>query len=186
MTTTKVLFVFLIILIICIYVHYYSKYNTSYEISQTYLDKINLDLLYERNPIVIYDSLKTPNHLLKTLFKYSYISKNEYKITHNNIVLSRYKYSFVYCTQDDDCFINLINPSYKWSFKWNKHHQSNDMISQTKLEETNVEYISIKLKPFQVLIIPSHWLIQLTNTHTILHKVNLDDVFSKIYFMLTI
>lgn len=182
MTTTKVLLVFLIVLIICIYVHYYSKYNTSYEISQTYLDKINLDLLYERNPIVIYDTLKTPNQLLKTLFKYSYVTKNQYNITNNHVIMNRNKFSFVYCTDDSDCYINLINPSYKTSFKWNKHHQSNDMVSSTSLEETNVEYITIKLKPLQVLIIPAHWLIQSTMTHKTLYKVNLHDVFSWVYF----
>lgn len=184
MTTTKVLFIFLIILIICVYIHYYSKYNTSYQISQTYLDKINLDLLYERNPIVIYDSLKTPNQLLKTLFKYSYTSKNEYKIQDNNVIMNRYKFSFVYSSDNKDCYINLINPSYKTDFKWKKHLQSNDMISNTILEETNVEYITVKLKPFQVLIIPSHWLIQSTNNHNTLYKVNLDDCFSWIYFKL--
>lgn len=180
MITTKLLLIILIILIVCIYVYYYSKYNASYEISQTYLDKLNLDLLYEKNPIVIYDSLKTPNQLLKTLFKYSYTSKNEYKIISNNVIMNRYKFSFVYCRDDNNCFINLINPSYKNQFKWIKNPQSNDMISNTNLEATNVEYISIKLKPFQVLIIPSHWLIQ--STCTDLYKTSLDDVFSWIYF----
>lgn len=182
MTTTKVLLTFLIILVIFIYVHYYSKYNTSYQISQTYLDKINLELLYERNPIVIYDSLKTPNQLLKTLFKYSYTSKNEYKILDNNIIMNRYKFSFVYSTDDNDCYINLINPSYKKDFKWNKHTKSDDLISKTNLEETNVEYITIKLKPLQVLIVPSHWLLQYTNNNATLNKVNLHDLFSSIYF----
>lgn len=187
MTTTKVLFIFLIILIICIYVHYYSKYNISYEIIQTYLDKINLDLLYEKNPIVIYDSIKTPNQLLKTLFKYSYIFKNEYNIQHNNVILNRYKFSYLYCTGNNDCYVNLINPSYKSRFlKWRKDHYSHDMISDTELEKTNVEYITIKLKPLQVLIIPSQWLIQSTNIQTIIHKVNLDDIFSWIYFMIII
>lgn len=183
MTTTKLLLIILIILIICIYFHYYSKYNTSYEISQTYLDKINLDLLYERNPIVIYDSLKTPNQLLKTLFKYYYISKHEYKITNNKVITNRYKLSYVYCN-DNECYVNLINPSYKNSFQWSKHQQSNDMISNTELENTNVEYVTIKLKPLQVLIIPSHWLLQSTSSFTTLYKVNLDDLFSWIYFKL--
>ena len=180
MTTTKVLLILLIILIISIYVHYYSKYNTSYEISQTYLDKINLELLYERNPIVIYDSIKTPNQLLKTLFKYSYTFKNEYKISNSKVIMNRYKFSFIY-SNDNECYVNLINPSYKKIFKWDKHHQSNDMMSNTEIEDTNVEYITIKLKPLQVLIIPSHWLIQSSTT---LNKVNLDDVFSWIYFKL--
>lgn len=182
MSSTKTLIIVLIILIVCIYMHYYSKYSTSYEITQTYLDKISLDLLYERNPIVIYDSIKTPNQLLKTLFKYSYISKSEYKINHQNVIMNRQKFSFIYSTNDADCYVNLINPSYKKDFKWKKHDKTGDMISLTNIEDTNVQYITIKLKPFQVLIVPSHWLLQSTEQNTNLHKVNLHDVFSWIYF----
>ncbi len=185
MASTKLLFTILIILIICIYMHYYSKYNTTYEITQTYLDKINLDLLYERNPIVIYDSIKTPNQLLKTLFKYSYISKNEYLINHSNVIMNKHKFSFVYPSGVDDCYINLINPSYKNNFKWSKDKSIiGDLISKTNIEDTNVEYITVKLRPFQVLIIPSHWLIQSTENTSSLHKVNLHDLFSWIYFKL--
>lgn len=184
MSSTKLLIIILVILIVCIYMHYYSKFNTSYEITQTYLDKITLDLLYERNPIVIYDSIKTPNQLLKTLFKYSYISKSEYKINHQNVIMNRQKTSFIYCTDNTDCYINLINPSYKKDFKWKKQDKTSDMISQTNIEDTKVEYITIKLKPFQVLIIPSHWILQSTQQYSSLHKVNLHDVFSWIYFKL--
>jgi hypothetical protein len=184
MSSTKLLIIILVILIVCIYMHYYSKFNTSYEITQTYLDKITLDLLYERNPIVIYDSIKTPNQLLKTLFKYSYISKSEYKINHQNVIMNRQKTSFIYCTDNTDCYINLINPSYKKDFKWKKHDKTSDMISQTNIEDTKVEYITIKLKPFQVLIIPSHWILQSTQQYSSLHKVNLHDLFSWIYFKL--
>jgi hypothetical protein len=182
MSSTKLLIIVLVILIVFIYTHYYSKHSTSYEITQTYLDKITLELLYEHNPIVIYDSIKTPNQLLKTLFNYSYTSKNEYKIKHQNVVMNRQKFSFIYSSNDTDCYVNLINPSYTKDFKWKKYDKTGDMISQTNIEDTNVEYITIKLKPFQVLIVPSHWLLQCTEQNTSLHKVNLHDVFSWIYF----
>lgn len=184
MASTKLLIIVLIVLIICIYMHYYSKYNTSYEITQTYLDKITLELLYERNPIVIYDCIKTPNQLLKTLFKYSYITMSEYVINHQSLIMNRQKTSFIYSTSDNDSYINLINPSYKKDFKWIKNDKTGDMISQTNIDDTNVEYITIKLKPFQVLIIPSHWLIQSTEKNSSLHKVNLHDALSWIYFKL--
>ena len=184
MASTKLLIIILVVLIICIYMHYYSKYNTSYEITQTYLDKITLELLYERNPIVIYDCIKTPNQLLKTLFKYSYTTKSEYVINHQKIIMNRQKTSFVYSSATSDTYINLINPSYKKDFKWNKHEKTGDMISETSIDDTNVEYITIKLKPFQVLIVPSHWLLQSTKSNSSMHKVNLHDVFSWVYFKL--
>jgi hypothetical protein len=184
---TKILFVVVMVLIVFIYVHYYSKYNDTYEIVQTYLDKVNVDMLYERNPIVIYDSIKTPKQLLGTLFKYSYVSKSEYKINTKYPVMNRAKFSFVYSTSNEgnggnaDVYINLINPSYKTSMKWESggKKQVMDKVSTTSLEETNVQYITIKLKPYQVVIIPMHWIIQ---TDAPLMKYNLDDFVSLVYF----
>jgi hypothetical protein len=187
---TKILFVVVMVLIVFIYVHYYSKYNDTYEIVQTYLDKVNIDMLYERNPIVIYDSIKTPKQLLGTLFKYSYVSKSEYKINTKYPVMNRAKFSFVYSTSNEgnggnggnaDVYINLINPSYKTSMKWENggKKQVMDKVSTTSLEETNVQYITIKLKPYQVVIIPMHWIIQ---TDAPLMKYNLDDFVSLVYF----
>lgn len=182
---TKILLVIVILLIVFIYIHYYSKYNDTYEIVQTYLDKVNIDMLYERNPIVIYDSIKTPKQLLGTLFKYSYVSKSDYKIDTKYPIMNRAKFSFVYSTNDQDTYINLINPSYKSSMKWaNKRSNGGkslvmDKVSTTTLEETNVQYITIKLRPYQVVILPMHWIIQ---SDTPLIKYNLDDFVSMLYF----
>ena len=97
--------------------------------------------------------------------------------------MNKHKFSFVYSSDVNDCYINLINPSYKNNFKWFKDKSSiGDLISKTTIEDTNVEYITVKLRPFQVLIVPSHWLIQSTEIITSLHKVNLHDLFSWIYF----
>lgn len=180
---TKILMIVVVLLIVFIYIHYYSKYNDTYEIVQTYLDKVNIDMLYERNPIVIYDSIKTPKQLLGTLFKYSYVSKSEYKMDTNFPVMNRAKFSFVYSTSNEqDTYINLINPAYKASMKWvklqNKNHVM-DKVSTTPLEETNLRYITIKLRPYQVVVIPMHWIIQ---SDTPLVKVNLDDFISMAYF----
>ena len=177
--TTKLLLVIVIVLVVVIYIQYYSKYNTSYEITQTYLDKISIDLLYERNPIVIYDTIKNPKQLLGTLFKYSYVTKNEYKINHQNPLMNRSKFSYVYSTIDTDTFINIINPSYRKDFKWTKDTKTGDMVSSTTIEDTNVQYITIKLKPLQVLIVPSLWIIQ---TNQEINKINLHDFFSMLYF----
>lgn len=158
---------------------YYSKYNKGYEIVQTYLDKISLDVLYERNPVVIYDSIKTPKQLLGTLFKYSYLFKNEYKIEHQQPTISKSKFSFVYSADEQrDVFLNLINPSYTKSLAW-KTDKGGHRISTTSLEESSVQYITIKMKPYQVVIIPSHWILQADAS---LHKVDLQDMISLLYF----
>lgn len=178
---TRLLVIVVIVLIAFIYIHYYSKYNDTYEIVQTYLDKVSIDMLYERNPIIIYDSIKTPKQLLGTLFKYSYVSKSDYKVNTKYPVMNRAKFSFVYSTSNSDTYVNLINPSYKTSMKWSNHNNKTvlDKVSTTNLDETSVQYVTIKLKPYQVVIIPMHWIIQ---TDTPLVKYNLDDFVSMIYF----
>jgi len=181
MTKTKALIFVLVILIISIYAQYYSKFNSGYIINQTSLDKVSLPLLYERNPIVISDSIKNPRQLLWTLFKFSYATKREYTISSPEPLRSKAKFSFVYSTNtNNDVYINLVNPSYSHHFTWNKT-KATITTSTTKLEDTQVEYISIKLRPFQVLIIPSLWIIQTENE---VSKVDMDDLFSMVYFRL--
>lgn len=182
---TKFLFIIVVILIFSIYIHYYSKYNNSYEIIQTYLDKVNIDMLYERNPIVIYDCIKTPKQLLGTLFKYSYVTKSEYKLTTQYPVINRSKFSFIYSTNNNDTYVNLVNPSYKKDMNWMPLKQNNikttDKMSTIGLDDTKVQYVTLKLKPYQVVILPMHWIVQ---TDTPILKYNLDDFVSLIYFKL--
>jgi hypothetical protein len=77
--------------------------------------------------------------------------------------------------------VNLINPIYKKEFKEWKKHNNGVPFSNTSLESTSVEFVSVKLKPFQVLIIPSHWMLQVVNSEEVF-KVDLDDVFTYLYF----
>ena len=163
LTPTRLLILVVVVLLVLIYAQYYSKYSKGYNITQTYLDKINLNLLYERNPIIIYDSIKTPKQLLKTLFKYSYLSKKEYNISTHHVYQSKAKFSFLYHTgqHTESVLVNLINPIFKQDFKEWKKNTKGVMFTNTPLEETSVEFVSVKLKPFQVLIIPSQWMLQI-------------------------
>lgn len=183
---TKILIIIVIIMIVFMYIQYYSKYNKGYNITQTYLDKINIEHLYEKNPIVIYDKIKTPKQLLKTLFKYSYITSNEYTLKPNIIYMNKSKFSFIY-SNSTSVNVNLINPIYKKDFvKNNNMWKTNNRITtiNTMLKDTNVEYITIKLNPLQILIIPSHWMIHIDviAKEDKINKVDLDDVFTYLYF----
>lgn len=188
LTPTRLLIIIVIILVVLIYAQFYAKYNKGYNITQTYLDKINLNLLYERNPIIIYDSIKTPKQLLKTLFKYSYLTKNEYNVNTRNIYQSKSKFSFIYhttqLTQHETVLVNLINPIFKSDFKEWKKNENGVLFTTTPLEDTTVEFVSVKLKANQVLIIPSHWMFQIVDDDEVI-KVDLDDLFTYIYFKMT-
>lgn len=180
-TKTKVLIVVLVTLIIYIYAKHYAKFVDGYHITQTTIDKINLNLLYEKKPIIINESLRNPRQLVWTLFKYSYAFKKEYPLISSRAVKSNAKFSYIFSAHPDATFVNLINPVYSKDFVWVKSSNKGVYTSTTQLEDTKVEYITIKLRPNQVLIIPSHWIVQ-TNNFTGMTKVDMNDVLSAIYF----
>ncbi len=179
-STTKILVIIIIGLIIAMYYQYYLKYNKGYEITQTYLDKVTINLLYERTPIVIYDILKNPLQLLKTLFRYSYAFKKEYITEPSKAYISKSKISIVFSPSPETIDLNLINPKYKKHFSWKRDSKLNGR-SDTELKNTTVEYISIKLKQNQVVILPAHWII---HSEKVLHKVDLDDPMSYLFLSL--
>lgn len=162
---TKTLVIILVSLIILIYIHYYYKYKTEYDIIQTYIDNIDIQLLYEKYPIVIYDQLKEPKDLLKTLFNYSYIYKKESIINSNYPVLNKSKYLILW-NYHNDFMINIISPKYKHLLK-----------KDTLLSDlSEIQYISVKLKQNQVIILPTFWIFESQDQK--FNAIYLDDLIS--------
>jgi hypothetical protein len=183
MKSSSVLALILILLIVSVYTRYYSKYNDGYEMVQTNLDKVTIDLVYEKNPVLIYEPITKPKQLLSTLFKYSYLFKFEYSIHQPEIIVNTSKFSLIYPKEtntdlDGNIFVNIINPSNKSKLKF-KRLKNGLKIASTPFQDANIDCITIKMKPNQVLVLPSHWMFQSTNE---LHKIDLDDLFSYIYF----
>jgi hypothetical protein len=72
--------IIIIVLIILLYLQYYIKYKNDYNILQIYLNNFEINTLYEKYPIVIYDQVYDINELLTTAFKFSYAFKNIFTI----------------------------------------------------------------------------------------------------------
>lgn len=174
---TNVLLVLVIILVSILYLSYYSKFSKEYSITQIFLDKFTPDLLYERNPIVIYDSLATPQDLLKTVFKYQYLFSNENTIPNNKVFSIKSKFALLYSSNDTPISVKVINPSQSSSFKWYRNKQLR--VSDTDISTTSVTYVDVQLKKHQVIIMPSHWIVQ---SNSSMNKIDLDDIASYIYF----
>jgi hypothetical protein len=156
-----------------LYIQYYTKYNTSYKILQTYLDKINIDTLYERYPVVIYDRVVDPVSLTNTLFKYSYTFKNVIVQKGSQTPsMTLNKYTLIYNIKDD-IDINIISPFYKSMFTYK--FANNLFSAKENIQDSNVEYVTIKLKKQQVLILPTYWLYQTTSIH---HVLTMNDPFT--------
>lgn len=90
------------ILLSWIYYSYYTKVNNFIQINQVFLEDFKPDLLYEKNPILIYDRLQNPDDLTKTIFKYTFLFKKNIK---KNLYITKSKYTIVY--SEKDTIINI-------------------------------------------------------------------------------
>ena len=159
----RVFLLIIVLLIVALYVQYYLAYKKEYEIIQVTLDNLELKTLYEKYPIVISDQVYKIDELLKTVFAYSYVFKKQVSIEPEKITRNSYKYLLI--TSDDSIDIKLINPKYK--------------VKQT-LEESDVQYVTVKLKENQVLIVPALWYVHTENMDVL--ALGLDDFLSKIIY----
>ena len=160
---------FLIIVVLCVilYVQYYLKYSAQYEILQVGLDKFQLDMLYEKVPIVIYDRVYDISDLLKTIFAYSYMFQKMIEVDAGRVHKNAHKYLVL--TSEDPVIIRLINPKYKKEVK-------------TDLNQSNVQFVSVKLKSNQGLIVPALWYYH--TDHMNIKGIELDDLISKVVYNL--
>jgi hypothetical protein len=172
----KYLLIVLISLIILLYCQYYCSYKPDFKITQTYLDKIDMNMLQERYPIVLYDKVIEPRQLLKTLFAYTYALSNEQPIMFNGkIMINLSKYVIIY-NQLTDIDIDIIHPRYRNTLKFEQHASQNRLVvSKDDIAQTKVEYVTIKLKKNQVLILPCFWLFTCSLP---LQTIFIDDVLS--------
>lgn len=161
----RVFLLIIVVLITALYVQYYLSYKKEYEIIQVTLDNIQLKTLYEKYPIVVADQVYKTDDLLKTVFAYSYVFKKPTNIEPDKIVCNKYKYMIITC--EDNIDVKLINPKYKSKIK-------------TSLEQSDVQYVTVKLKENQVLIVPALWYIHTDNMDV--SAIGLDDFLSKIIY----
>lgn len=161
----RVFLLIIVALVIILYVQYYFAYKKEFEIIQVTLDNIQLKTLYEKYPIIIADQVYKIDDLLKTVFAYSYVFKKEISIEPDKLTCNKYKYLLITC--EDNVDIKLINPKYKPKIK-------------STLEESDVQYVTVKMKENQVLIVPALWYIHTDNMDV--SALGLDDFLSKIVY----
>ena len=167
---SKMLFFIAFVLISYLYIQYYFKFNTVYKIIQAPLYKIDENVLYEKYPIVVSDRLVKPVALLETLFKYKYLFKKVHPQKGSQkpyIAIS--KYTLIY-NDKADIEVNIIAPQYR-----NEFHGFVEFQANKDINSTNAQYVTIKLKKQQVIILPAFWIYQSILPY---HIISLNDPFS--------
>lgn len=161
----KVLTIFLIILF-CLHIHKFKKYNTTYEIQQQELDYIDGNNLYNQLcPLIItFIEDTTFKNNINQYNLYSsmsfnkknnlYNSGSDYMVHNNEFLLLRPK---------EEIVVELINPKYKKLF--NKKQKDN-LFKKMYLQEKNynkVKSIDIIVREYNILVIPRQWLFKINN-----------------------
>lgn len=165
MSATRTLLVVILSLLAIVYIQSYLKPKGEYTIVQTNLDKITVDNLHDKYPIVIHDRVQNPRELLSSLFAFSYSFNLHTKYHKDRVYKTRSKYSILY-NDNEDVLVHLISPKYKTSAVVNKPMES---------QSSSIQYVSINLKKNQVIILPMSWFF--AGSHDI-KCILLDDILS--------
>ena len=139
----KILYYILIILII--YSLCYYIFSDEIIILQVEKNKLNIDNLLSKKPIVIYD--KIDKEFINNTFKYNLIYKYNSDIIWER---TKYKYTILYAKNNTNIFIT--NP---------------DKIKD-KIPDENDTIIDIKLNKNQSIILPFKWYYSLENKNNII------------------
>lgn len=147
----------------------YFEHNDTFEITQCDLDDVTMDVLYERNPVVISDQLQVPSHLLDTLFKYAFAFRRESvhpsgRVPHRCLS----KFTMVWGSHGG-VHVNLVNKRNAAAYlsRGADEFYANDM----------AEYVTVRLLQNQVLIVPPFWSMMSSGA---VHLVELDDLLSRV------
>lgn len=128
-----ILFIGLLILIIIFYDDYYSKPSNNFELMQSPLKDVRVEMLLEKNPIIINETIVNPDELTYTLFKWLYFYKQFQQVQAGEEKQFYSRYAIVY-TEHEKTEIRVQNPLFN-------------------------EKVSISLVQNQCMIIPHKWIV---------------------------
>lgn len=149
----NILITILVILVVFVYITIYRKYSKTFTIIQSSIRTVTPSHLLEKQPIVITEPLVRPLDILHTLFKYMYVTKRQLlEITPGEFkrVKSKYMILFPNKRSEKHNTVHIVHPKYSHLLKDDK-----------RLHEA--QYVDIKLKKYQVLILPQHWWFSINN-----------------------
>lgn len=127
------------IVIAYVYLSYYYRYPKHVSILQTSLSRFDLNLLQEKQPIVLEDAIKDVHPVIKAWFPWN-PSRTWQSIVPETWSKNKYKYLVIHPHVDTELF--LYPPNLPW------HN-----------EQPDPEYtvLILQLKAHQMIIVPFHW-----------------------------
>jgi len=161
----RILLLILVILTFLLLLRHYDSPTHKFDIIQLSLSRIEPSFLFEKNPIIINEPIMSPIHLTETLFKYLYVKKTQsFRSDPSTFHQSRCRYALLYPRHADGS-IKIVHP-----------RKSKFLIDATEESMKHIQYVEVKLKKRQVIIVPMYWWYQVENAH--FGHVELDDSLS--------
>lgn len=161
----RVLFIVLFVLAFLLYMKHYVSPSLHFNIIQVPLSKLEPVYLFEKSPIIVNESFVRPSDLTHTLFKYLFVkSTQSFKCVPKLYQQNRSRYLIIY-PKFKDKTIKIVHPK-------------NKRFLQTPTDDSlnNVEYVEIKLRKRQVIILPMFWWYQTEDPDH--GMIELDDIYS--------
>jgi|UniRef100_A0A6C0BS12 hypothetical protein len=179
----KQLLISFIVICVCFYLQCYFKSPIDYYLIHSKLNTFDLNMLYEKQPIYIYDKIVNPADLLNTIFKYQYmyhmLSISNKNLTKRNLS----KYVIIYNDNEEEkTKISISHPRTivnGLSFKSSHFVKKNFNISPLLLDNSYENVIDFILKPMNCIILPLNWVYRTCSDKMI--EIHLHDPITSVY-----
>ncbi len=125
--------------------------SDSYAIIQTPLERLVPDMLDERQPIIVEQPLPDPAQLLDTTFRFRYVLAKMTSLPPGGVkdINSRFALVFLDANAVEPALIHVLHPSQRATIPRRVRTWS----------QVNAPYVSLRLKPAQVVIVPHGWVV---------------------------
>jgi len=150
MLTHKHLIVLVIALFIAFYSYCYTRVPHVVQIIQVSLSQLKPSHLLEKQPIVISEPIVDPMSLIDSVFKFiSFSPKTAAHKTGHKLTQTDSRYTLISCKQEG--LVDVFHPKFT-----------------NVMNTPRAEFITFKLAPSQVLILPKKWWYQVKGDCTII------------------
>lgn len=145
------IFVFcIVIVLICVF--YAKPKYSNVSIIQSTLNTFEENLLYEKNPIVLYDTIVNIEDLKHTVFKYQYLFNNSSHIIEHITYKNKSKFMIIHNDCNDKTVVSLYSPTCKLS-----PNPIRSIFYDDHIHPVTQGRVDVILHPYNVLCIPGYW-----------------------------
>lgn len=111
---TKVLLVFVVILLLFVYLRFHCRVSSSFKILQMSVSELTPEILQRKYPIVLEEQIVEPSSIANTVFKFMYIYKKPTTLKNNvGVATNKAAYLIIFNNTNEKVTISIAHPTSK-------------------------------------------------------------------------